>query len=42
MLVVNPPYRFELEVAAILAALLARLGDREKGESTTVKRIVDE
>jgi 23S rRNA (adenine2030-N6)-methyltransferase len=42
MLVVNPPYRFELEVAAILAALLARLGDREKGESTTVVRIVDE
>jgi len=42
MLVVNPPYRFELVVAAILAALLARLGDREKGESTTVKRIVDE
>ena len=42
MLVVNPPYRFEQEVPAILAALLDRLGDREPGEATTVMRIVDE
>ena len=42
MLVVNPPYRFELEVPAILAALLGRLGDREPGEAATVRRIVDE
>ena len=33
MLVVNPPWRFEQEVPAILAALLDRLGDREPGES---------
>ena len=31
MLVVNPPYRFEQEVPAILAALLDRLGDRRAG-----------
>src|SRR5271166_1358539 len=42
MLVVNPPYRFEQEVPAILAALLDRLGDREPGEAATVRRIVDE
>jgi 23S rRNA (adenine2030-N6)-methyltransferase len=42
MLVVNPPYRFEQEVPAILAALLDRLGDRESGEFATVRRIVDE
>jgi 23S rRNA (adenine2030-N6)-methyltransferase len=42
MLVVNPPYRFEQEVPAILTALLARLGDREAGEAAAVTRIVDE
>jgi 23S rRNA (adenine2030-N6)-methyltransferase len=42
ILVVNPPYRFELEVPAILVALLGRLGDREPGEAATVRRIVDE
>jgi 23S rRNA (adenine2030-N6)-methyltransferase len=42
MLVVNPPWRFEQEVPAILAALLDRLGDREPGEATAVRRIVDE
>jgi 23S rRNA (adenine2030-N6)-methyltransferase len=42
MLVVNPPWRFEQEVSAILAALLDRLGDREPGEATAVRRIVDE
>ena len=31
MLVVNPPYRFEPEAPAILAALLDRLGDRRAG-----------
>ena len=42
MVVVNPPYRFEHEVPAMLAALLARLGDREPGEVAGVRRIVDE
>ena len=42
MLVVNPPWRFEQEVPAILAALLDRLGDREPGEVAAVRRIVDE
>ena len=42
MLVVNPPYRFEQEVPAILAALLDRLGDREPGATAAVRRIVDE
>jgi len=42
LLVVNPPYRFEQEVPAILTALLERLGDREPGEAATVRRIVDE
>ena len=31
LLVVNPPYRFEQEAPAILAALLDRLGDRRTG-----------
>ena len=42
LLVVNPPYRFEQEVPAILSALLARLGSRAAGEAATVRRIVDE
>jgi 23S rRNA (adenine2030-N6)-methyltransferase len=42
MLVVNPPYRFEQEVPAILMALLDRLGDREPGEAAAVRRIADE
>jgi 23S rRNA (adenine2030-N6)-methyltransferase len=42
MLVVNPPYRFEQDVPAILAALLAQLGNREPGEAAAVTRIVDE
>ncbi|MEJ0017968.1 MAG: 23S rRNA (adenine(2030)-N(6))-methyltransferase RlmJ [Acetobacteraceae bacterium] len=40
--VVNPPYRFEQEVPAILEALRTRLGDREPGEAASVTRIVDE
>jgi 23S rRNA (adenine2030-N6)-methyltransferase len=42
MLVINPPYRFEQEVPAILQALLERLGDREVGEGMSVRRIADE
>jgi 23S rRNA (adenine2030-N6)-methyltransferase len=42
MLVVNPPFRFEQEVPAILAALLDRLGDRETGATAAIRRIVDE
>jgi 23S rRNA (adenine2030-N6)-methyltransferase len=42
LLVVNPPYRFEQEVPAILDALLDRLGNREPGESAGIRRIVDE
>jgi 23S rRNA (adenine2030-N6)-methyltransferase len=42
MLVINPPFLFEQEVPSILAALLARLGNREAGESATVRRLVDE
>ncbi len=42
LLVINPPWRFEAEVAPILAALLDRLGDREPGEGTTLLRIADE
>ncbi len=42
LLVVNPPYRFENEVPAILTALLARLGDREPGETAAITRIADE
>lgn len=42
MIVVNPPYRFEAEAPAILAALLDRLGTREDGEGTALERLVDE
>jgi 23S rRNA (adenine2030-N6)-methyltransferase len=42
MLVVNPPYRFEQEVPAILESLLERLGDRAAGEGVAVRRIADE
>jgi 23S rRNA (adenine2030-N6)-methyltransferase len=42
VVVVNPPYRFEQEVPAILTALLDRLGDRGPGEVAVVRRIVDE
>jgi 23S rRNA (adenine2030-N6)-methyltransferase len=42
LLVVNPPYRFEQESPAILAALIDRLGDRETGQGVAVTRIVDE
>ncbi len=42
MLVINPPYLFEQELPPILDALLARLGNREAGESASVRRLVDE
>jgi 23S rRNA (adenine2030-N6)-methyltransferase len=42
LLIVNPPYRFELEAQLILAALLDRLGDREPGEAALVTRLADE
>jgi 23S rRNA (adenine2030-N6)-methyltransferase len=42
LLVVNPPYQFEAEAALTLAALLARLGDREPGEAAAVLRLADE
>ncbi len=42
MLVINPPYRFETDAMAILAALLDRLGTREAGEGAEMIRLVDE
>jgi 23S rRNA (adenine2030-N6)-methyltransferase len=42
LLVVNPPYRFELQAQQILDKLLDRLGYREPGESATVMRLADE
>jgi 23S rRNA (adenine2030-N6)-methyltransferase len=42
ILVVNPPYRFEQEVPALLTALLDRLGGCESGKTASVRRIVDE
>jgi 23S rRNA (adenine2030-N6)-methyltransferase len=42
MLVINPPYRFEQDVPPILSALLDRLGNREAGEGTEIRRIADE
>jgi 23S rRNA (adenine2030-N6)-methyltransferase len=42
ILVINPPYRFEHEVPAILTALLNRLGSDENGRTAAVRRIVDE
>jgi 23S rRNA (adenine2030-N6)-methyltransferase len=42
LVVVNPPFRFELEAPAILSALLDRLGDREPGEGTAIVRVADD
>lgn len=42
VLVVNPPYHFEQEIAPILDALLHRLGNRERGEFAAITRIADE
>jgi 23S rRNA (adenine2030-N6)-methyltransferase len=42
LVVVNPPWKFEEEAAAILAALLERLGDGEPGQGYAVTRIAEE
>ena len=42
LLVVNPPWRFEAEAPALLAALLGRLGEGEAGQGCGVTRLVDE
>jgi 23S rRNA (adenine2030-N6)-methyltransferase len=42
MLVVNPPFQFEAEMAPLLSALLARLGAREAGEGIALLRLADE
>jgi 23S rRNA (adenine2030-N6)-methyltransferase len=42
VLVVNPPYRFEAELAPVAEALLARLGDDEAGAWAGVTRVADE
>jgi len=42
LLVVNPPFRFETEAAAILQALLAGLGATEPGAAAHVERLTDE
>ena len=40
--VVNPPWQFDTEGSAILAALLERLGNREAGEGWAMQRIANE
>jgi 23S rRNA (adenine2030-N6)-methyltransferase len=40
--VINPPWMFEAAAEPILAALLARLGDREAGEGVVLLRLADE
>jgi len=42
LLVANPPWRFEAEGGAILAALLDRLGTREAGEGWAMLRLAEE
>ncbi len=42
LVVVNPPYRFEVGAVAILAALLRVLGRGEPGEGTALLRLVAE
>jgi len=42
LLVANPPWRFEAEASAILAALLARLGDGEPGAGWAMLRLTEE
>ncbi|WP_419896341.1 23S rRNA (adenine(2030)-N(6))-methyltransferase RlmJ [Roseomonas sp. USHLN139] len=42
LVVVNPPWKFEEEAEAILAALLDRLGDGEPGQGYAVTRIAEE
>ncbi len=42
LVVVNPPYRFEAEMPALLDALLQRLGDGEPGQGTALIKLADE
>jgi 23S rRNA (adenine2030-N6)-methyltransferase len=42
LLVANPPWKFEAEGGAILAALLERLGDGEPGQGWAMTRITEE
>ena len=42
LLVANPPWRFEAEGGAILAALLERLGEREPGQGWAMTRLAEE
>ena len=42
LLVANPPWRFEEEGSRILAALLDRLGDGEKGQGWAMARVAEE
>nr|WP_246504191.1 23S rRNA (adenine(2030)-N(6))-methyltransferase RlmJ [Plastoroseomonas arctica] len=42
LIVVNPPFGFAAEAAAILDALLASLGDGESGQGVAVTRLVEE
>lgn len=42
LVVVNPPFGFEQAAAALLQALLDRLGNRESGEGIAMLRLVDE
>ena len=42
LLVVNPPWGFEADAGAVLAALLDRLGAGEPGQGWTVTRVVEE
>ncbi|MBK1661498.1 23S rRNA (adenine(2030)-N(6))-methyltransferase RlmJ [Paracraurococcus ruber] len=42
LLVANPPWKFEAEGGAILAALLDRLGDGEPGQGWAITRIAEE
>lgn len=42
LLVMNPPFGFESDIAAVLTALLDRLGQGEVGQSAGIRRLVDE
>ncbi|WBV44111.1 23S rRNA (adenine(2030)-N(6))-methyltransferase RlmJ [Pseudoroseomonas cervicalis] len=42
LVVVNPPWKFEEEARAILAALLEHLGDGEPGQGFAVSRLAEE
>ncbi|MCQ4159839.1 23S rRNA (adenine(2030)-N(6))-methyltransferase RlmJ [Roseomonas sp. GC11] len=42
LVVVNPPWKFEEEARAILAALLEHLGDGEPGQGCAVTRLTEE